>query len=319
MILSNNSIRNIKQLCPVCNKRWTIDLNIKNKMTNAETGRLKSATRFEDCYRRCLDDKIAISNGKKPRLIFQNIEDNLPNQLVPIKNKLQVLLVQCINIKHKNSKQNQFKFFRSEDAFTWAFFGYICKENLLKELENKLELSSAIKEILFWGSPFYSNTNEYYRQVFVNASNSCNENKDFRTEPDIIICTSTEFIFIEIKVDSSNPIIKEDEKYKLDKYNKKEYYKDFKKACSLYELIRNWTLGNTMAKLSNKSFKLINLLPQKYIKKESDSQYQKDFRNGLIDSKSSYKIMSWEDLFECVDDNYRLYLLARMNNILDMK
>jgi hypothetical protein len=74
-----------------------------------------------------------------------------------------------------------------------------------------------------------------------------------------------------------------------------------------------------MAKLSCKSFKLINLLPQKYIKKESESQYQIDFCNGLNDIESSYKIMSWEYLFECVDDNYQAYLLTRMNNILDMK
>ena len=110
----------------------------------------------------------------------------------------------------------------------------------------------------------------------MNASNLCNENKNSRTEPDIIICTSEELVFIETKVDSSNPIIQDSQKYKLDKYRNSEYYKDLNKACSLYELVRNWTLGNIMAKLSCKSFKLINLLPQKYIKKESESQAQKD-------------------------------------------
>lgn len=108
----------------------------------------------------------------------------------------------------------------------------------------------------------------------MNASNSCNENKNSRTKPDI--STSEELVFIETKVDSSNPIIQDSQKYKLDKYRNSEYYKDFNKACSLYELVRNWTLGNIMAKLSCKSFKLINLLPQKYIKKESESQAQKD-------------------------------------------
>lgn len=319
MIFSNDSIKNLKSLCPICNKPWLIDSNIKKRMLNTDTGRFKTATNYKDCYRRCLKDQIAISNGKKPRLIFKNIEDNIPKQLLPNKNHLQSLLDTCINIKHKNSKQNQFNFFRSEDAFSWAFFGYICKENLLAKLANKLGLSKPINNILFWGSPYYSNTSEDYKQALLNASNSCNENKNSRTEPDIIICTSEELVFIEIKVDSSNPIIKDSQKYKLDKYRNCEYYKDFNKACSLYELVRNWTLGNIMAKLSCKSFKLINLLPQKYIKKESESQYQIDFCNGLNDVESSYKIMSWEYLFECVDDKYRAYLLTRMNNILDMK
>lgn len=312
MVLSSEAIKNIKFKCPVCNSEWVKDSSIK------EDDRTKAAYSFESCYRKCYTDNIAISNGKNVRIIFKNIEDNIPESLLSFQDKLSELLENCLNERHKGQKESQFKFYRSEDAFTWAYFGYVCKNALLKKLQEEMQLSSPITNIVFWGTPFFSETGNEFRNNLIKVCDSYNEEKKSRSEPDIIICTETELVFVEVKVDSGNPKLSDKDEYKVLKYKNNQFYKDFEKSCRLYELARNWSLGNSLAKELGKKFRLVNLMPEAHADIEKKSDLQKNFKSGLK-NPDAYEIMTWESLFQCVDEDYRTYLLSRMNSILAMK
>lgn len=317
MIISTSAIQNIKTRCPVCNAEWTEDQKIKAEMTTSNGG-FKSAFSYDTCYRRCPNDGIAISNGKTPKLIFKNIENNIPEELLSCQDKLSVLLEECFNRKHKEAKRNQFMFYRSEDAFTWAYFGFICKNGLLAELQKSLELTSPIKDIMFWGTPYFSQSENELKNHLASVCDFYEEYESSRSEPDIIIVTESELVFIEVKVDSSNPELSESKKEKVLKYRNDSFYKDFEKSWRLSELARNWSIGNLMAQKTGKSFKLINLMPEKYVSIEKESELQKNFKAGLKNPEA-YEIISWEKLFDAVDENYRNYLKNRMNSIIQMK
>lgn len=318
MILLPEAIKNIKYKCPVCNSVWKEDSSVRKEMWDEDHKKFKNAYSFDTCFRRCDKDNIAISNGKKPKIIFKSIEKNVPDELLSCGDKLSELLENCLNRKHKKSKKDQFCFYRSEDAFTWAYFGYICKNGLLKELQNAMNLSSPVTNILFWGTPYFSNSGENLKEKLIQACDECNENKSSRSEPDIIICTETELIFIEVKVDSNNPHLGKSQNEKAMKYKKDSFYNDFDKACNLYELTRNWSLGNLLTQNTGKSFRLVNLMPESHVKEEQESEFQKNFIKGLKNPEN-YELMSWEKLFQCVDEDYGKYLYDRMNNILAMK
>ncbi|MBR5033251.1 MAG: hypothetical protein IKX70_06250 [Treponema sp.] len=320
MILDEVQLKDYKQICPICKQSWIQKPEIKRLMTG-EKNFLKAAYSFDSCYRVCEKDNIAISNGENPRIIFKNIESNLPDELNKSPEdviKLRNLLINCINQKHTKSKENQFCFYRSEDAFTWAYFGYICKFNFLPFLQEKLQLVDKIESILFWGSPYFNISDIDFRDSLISVSDLYNENKTSRSEPDIVICTSKEILFIEVKIDSNNPRLSPIQKAKVQKYYNKKYYKDFDKASCLYELVRNWTLGNEMASQLHKAFKLINLMPRAKSDKERKSKYQIAFQDGIKNSEN-YKLLNWEDLFEGLENNYKKYLIERINSILRIK
>lgn len=310
-------MKNLAEKCPFCNSAWTEDTEIKEKMWNSDKNCFKSAYSFESCYRKCLNDKVAVSNAKKPKIIFQNYERNVPLQLESENQKLLRLLDNCLNLNHRQSKKFQFSFFRSEDAFTWAYFGYICKNGLQEKLQKALNLSASINDILFWGTSFNITDDNHNREALIAASDLCNEDEQYRSEPDIIICSSKEIVFVEVKVDSNNPKLSDSELYKAEKYRQEKFYTNFDRTKRLYELVRNWSIGNLMAEAQSKEFKLCNLMPAVKIKSEEKSSAQKNFKEG-INNNSAYSLISWEDLFECVDSEYKEYLNNRMNEILKM-
>lgn len=308
----NNSINHF---CPICNKEWTQDENIKALKT--KNGKLTPPSSFEECYRYCIHDSCAISNSKnKPSLIFKNYELNIPVELSSENKNLKICIDNCIcrNGSHLKSKPFQFSNYKSEDAFTWAFFAFIVKFNLLSEFEKIIGLEHPIEEILLWGTPIM-NINEINKNQFrcslIKASDSVNEVKESRTEPDVIIITGNKIVFIEVKVASENPNTGKN----FEKYKNSKYYRDVNNVNSLYELVRNWTIGNIMAENLNKEFELINLMPEEKKEKETESIYQREFKNNIIKS-DNYKLISWELFLSILPGDYKSKLLNKMNKIL---
>jgi hypothetical protein len=214
------------------------------------------AKKYSDCRVKCLDCRIALSNAENnPTWIYENYLDNIP---VELHKKLNILN-NSLNISNRKNKNEKMCFYNSEDIFTWIFFVYFLstqKEDIIKKI---FEISDDIIDIYFWGMG-YKNTNIGFRQKLENVlRNNFFENTRYFSEPDIIIETSSKIIFTEIKLKSGNYF--EDLKDKNKNYLKKEYYKNIQKAgqSKCYELIRNWSIGNSIAENYQKDYFLFNI------------------------------------------------------------
>ena len=155
-------------------------------------------------------------------------------------------------------------------------------------------MEDEISEILMWGVP-QINRNSGYTEKLQHICDSLGEDKKYYTEPDIIIITKSESVFVEVKVKSGNDKQAADNR-NYDKYLLDKFYTDIEaaKKSSYYELIRNWTIGNIFAE---NNFKLINLAPQKLFSNENQDSDFKLFINSLKDSRNFIQL-SWEAVFK---------------------
>lgn len=250
----------------------------------------KVATNYSDCFRKCLDCEIGASNAKNnPTIIYNDYKKSIPAIL---HENLEASLEQSMNIRNRTNKKSKFGFSTSEDAFTWIFIRYHLREKRLKELAKYFGLNNAIEEILLWGVPqiqIDSPLKNKLRKICVDIG----EQENSLSEPDIIMVTSNEVAFVEVKLKSKNEV-KENFDGKFDKYLN-EYYRDKLLATKSkhYELIRNWTIGNEFSK--GKVFTLYNLGPRNLFC-DSNKNGLEDFSDSIVD-KSRFRKITWEEIF----------------------
>ena len=218
--------------CPKCSKKMTYDYTKKRKKTNS----------FEDCIRICKKCGCGASNrNENPTYIYKNYINNLPDK--KDKDMLDVLFNHTLNEKNRENKKIKFGFSTSEDACSWIFFTYFFKKNKLDVLKDILGLKSEIKDILFWGVSYNDLINSKISEISAGILENNNiikslkqsekdigEKPKLRTEPDIIVVTDEELVFIEVKVNSGMPKFnfnEEKNKEKFEKYSKVKYYNNF--------------------------------------------------------------------------------------------
>ncbi|MDR1666618.1 MAG: hypothetical protein LBS03_02840, partial [Bacteroidales bacterium] len=159
-----------------------------------------------------------------------------------------------------------------------------------------------VDNIYFWGTAytqtkesdnFRNNLEKILKEYFW-------ECEQFFSEPDIIIETSSKIIFAEIKLKSGNNftnIIK-------DNYLKNEYYKDIEKAkrSKCYELVRNWSIGNSIAEKYKKEFILLNIGLKQKINLDDENTNEKSFEESL-NNKNNFNILYWDDILSQIKNN----------------
>lgn len=249
----------------------------------------KTANNYSDCIRKCLKCKIGASNAKdNPTIIYNDYIKSIPAKLL---DNLTISLKNSQNIRNRKNKENKFGFSTSEDAFTWIFIKYHIQDNRLNKLADYFSLKNEIQEILLWGVPQIQSKSQLGNEL-QNICKKLGENENSLSEPDIILVTSNEVAFVEVKLKSKNEI-KENEDDKINKYLN-PFYRDNSLAIKSkhYELIRNWTIGNIFSK--EKVFTLINLAPLSLFcdKNKTELEY---FENSIVD-KSRFIKISWEEI-----------------------
>lgn len=267
--------------CPKCNSIMQ-EFDIKPK----------KASKYEDCIRRCIQCQIGASNAKiNPTFIYKDYRNNIPSNLLQ---HLDETLEKTLNTANRENKKIKLGFSTSEDAVSWIFIKYFLVNDKLPVLQKILNLEDEISEVLMWGVP-QINRDSGCTENLKHICDSLGEDKKYYTEPDIIIITNSESVFIEVKVKSGNDKQAADNR-NYDKYLLDKFYTDIKaaKKSSYYELIRNWTIGNIFAE---NNFKLINLAPQKLFSNENQDSDFKLFINSLQNSRNFIQL-SWEAVFK---------------------
>lgn len=252
----------------------------------------KKASKYEDCIRRCIQCQIGASNAQiNPTFIYKDYRNNIPSNLLEHLNET---LEKTLNTTNRENKKIKLGFSTSEDAVSWIFIKYFLVNDKLPVLQKILNLEDEISEILMWGVP-QINRDLGCTENLKHICDSLGEDKKYYTEPDIIIITKSESVFVEVKVKSGNDKQAADNR-NYDKYLLDKFYTDIKtaKKSSYYELIRNWTIGNIFAE---NNFKLINLAPQKLFSNENQDSDFKLFINSLKDSRNFIQL-SWEAVFK---------------------
>ena len=299
--------------CPKCGK--AMEDKAKEK---------KLAYSFERCVRVCENCGCGASNAKSnPTYIYKNYINNLPDK--KDKDMLDVLFNHTLNEKNREDKKIKFGFSTSEDACSWIFFTYFFKKNKLDVLKDVLGLKSEIKDILFWGVSYNDLINSKISEIsdgilennniiknLKQSEDNIGEISRLRTEPDIIIVTDEELVFVEVKVNSGMPTFnfnKEKNKENFEKYSNVKYYNNFdiigkKYKGSInpfYELVRNWTLLNDLGGKLNKKVCLINLV------KKEETEEIKVFKKAINESdKRIFKVRTWEEIFKDLEKKHNI-------------
>ncbi len=249
--------------------------------------------KYEDCARRCENCGVGASNStiETPTFIYRNYKDNIPERLLT---GLDFTLKNSLNIYNRDNKKRKIGYSTSEDALTWIFFSYFVTESKLSILQALLDLKNPIEEILLWGVPIIDFLHLDYTNKLKTACLKFGEDVNKLSEPDCIIISNHEVMFIEVKFYSENPKLEGEALKKFEKYFANDSYSDYCRATSsgLYELVRNWTIGDEFSK--GKDFYLMNLGKQKLFS-QNKKIYLDQFRESLI-NPSKFICKSWESI-----------------------
>lgn len=285
--------------CPICG----------NIMIETD-GAIKQTKSFDDCVRRCPKCHVGASNSKsRPTIIYKDYHAAVPKAF---HNNLDFTLENGLNQVNKENKHTMFSFSTSEDALSWIFIRYFIENSRLLLLEKVLHINDKIEEILLWGVPQINPGRlTELKESICAICDSLGEKPTGYSEPDIIVITKNDVVFIEVKLGANNADARHPEDF--DKYLIANFYKNLEmaKQSGRYELARNWTIGNMFA--GEKTFTLINLAPGSLFKRDKNLV---EFEISLNDNISKFKKMSWEDVLATVSDEDKCWtaeLCRRLN------
>jgi hypothetical protein len=280
--------------CPLCHK----EMEEFEKSTT-------QAGKYQDCYRRCESCRIGASNAKKAHTyIYESFQKNLPEWV----GNIDYVLEHAINETHRTDKKNKIAFFNSEDALTLAFFYYFVVDQKKMELLAKLfQMGSGIKDVLLWGVSV-KQTCRLYTEQLREICKTLGENKKAYSEPDVIIIGENEIIFIEVKFRSGNANTKKKDKFL--RYLSNDYYQssDFAVESGLYELVRNWTIGNMFA--HGTKFRLINLGFQNLFAGKKATALSVFESSLKVTEKRRFEKLSWESVLQKLKNDVDCCFLA---------
>jgi hypothetical protein len=269
----------------------------------------KRAGKYEDCYRRCESCMIGISNAKEAHTcIYEDFHGNLHPELI---GNIDAVLDQALNVRNRKNKRRKMGFSTSEDALTWSFFNYFVLKQKTDVLAKLFKMNSKIEDILLWGVSI-KRKDQGLSENLKRICRELGESQNSYSEPDVIIKGKDEFIFVEVKLKSENdtqtkPTI-------FNRYLKDKYYRtpDSAIESGLYELVRNWTIGNLFAQDSN--FRLINLGPQKCFTPIKMDKSLSVFESSLkVNEKRRFEKVSWESILAVLNNDVESWFLVDLN------
>lgn len=250
------------------------------------------ARRFSDCNYRCVACEVYYSNAKDAddrRMIYAQPGMNVPG---PVRDGLDEILATALNRKNRPNKPFRFCSEISEDAVTWTVFQYL---NATGQLQAVLNIASfRPSTILFWGSQWPVSETDSLRAALVAAELGLGEDRQKLTEPDVILLSSNRLVFVEVKYRSKNS--KESRHEKFNKYLSRidaffAASAETVKQMGYYELVRNWVVGQTLARKLGITFTLVNLA------NPSEAASAAQFAR-LLSEPQNFLFVSWPELIE---------------------
>lgn len=188
----------------------------------------------------------------------------------------------------------------SEDAVTWNIFRFLEKEHLTEPVFSSI-LGTPINspQIIYWS---YDQTNKKQWTLLNQARKEFGETIKRGSEPDIIIKTDKQLLFIEAKLTATNNTSPTD-KTNSNKYESggnnwftKVFNSDYQTIAiqeQKYELLRFWLLGTWLANLEKLDFYLLNLVLSK-----NEIEIESIFKNLIHESLSrQFKRITWEEIY----------------------
>jgi hypothetical protein len=270
-------------------------------------GKRPTATRFQDCLRRCDPCGIGASNTADPRVTYIH-RDPLEN--IPVESREHAIeaLSQALNVRNRVSKLSRFGFSTSEDAVTWVVFTYLLRSGrLLKALKRSGLISNvtltAAPTLLLWGTPIESDPrgSEIHR-LLIELCTNLKEDANSFSEPDVIIDLGEDgLVFIEVKYLSGNDL-KSAEYPGWSKYERSPQlswqFEDIK-ASGCYELARNWCLLKSLA--AGRPATLANLGPASLFLGKEGARLDRFVASLGSDDSSHFVKLTWPDLIGKLD------------------
>ncbi len=282
--------------CPECGAR--IDAR---PITVPEGSGAPAAGGFDDCLRQCAPCGIGFSNGNTADVarLTKIRRDPYAHWPADVVDGCDAALAAAINETNRANKRTKFAFSTSEDHLTWTVFRYLQTTGALGRVFHRVGMLDTDENphVLLWGTPVPATDRESgtVRSELVRISDNLHERPLRRSEPDVILWSASECVFIEIKYRSSNdrkpPTYANWQRY----LGQPGFFRDTDKLLEseAYELARNWRIGSELA--GDKTFRLVNLAPQQLFR--SDRELLDRFAGALNRSeKRCFSELSWENL-----------------------
>jgi len=194
----------------------------------------------------------------------------------------------------------------SEDAVTWNVFRFLEKNGLISSYISSItESFSENAEVMYWSySSFEKSSWSQLNKSRIEFGEVLNRS----SEPDVIIKTNKELVFIEAKVTATNETKPSDEK------NRKKYLTggqewftrvfrtDYDMVAIFsrkYELMRFWLLGTWLAKQLDLDFYLVNI-----VLTDRETDIEKKIKMHIVENERNRFIRStWEDIYTLIKNN----------------
>ena len=212
---------------------------------------------WDDLAFRCDDCDRGFSNAASPgarRRITRTAEMNVPEQ---VREGLGLILDRAVNVQNRPMKRWKFCSDRSEDAVTWTVVRALQRRTELSRLlpSELAHLARGEPALLLWGAPAGGPGAEKLADRLAEVSSALGERPNSRTEPDVVVAWPELLLIVEAKLGSRNDL-------KPHGYGGWSLYtkNPALKETGLYELVRNWRIGDELA--GDRAFVLCNLAPE---------------------------------------------------------
>jgi len=259
----------------------------------------RRAGRFEDCSRRCDPCGVGFSNARSnPTAIHRDPIMNVPAETRP---GLVDVLDQALNVRNRPTKRIKFGFSTSEDAVTWGVFSTLIGQRREGELWRALGGAAPALDrphVLLSGVPVPSTDNDGWvvRNHIERISERLGENRQARTEPDVVIDGGEGgIVIVEVKYLSRNNLTPPGDKF--DRYVEGTAFADpqLAKMSGMYELVRNWRFGWELA--GGRPLLMCNLITG--LHSERERQDTSRFVSALaLGPHRRFELIEWESLLE---------------------
>jgi hypothetical protein len=260
-----------------------------------------SATRYEDCLRRCEACGLGASNATNSETVTYIYRDPLENIPIEIRDGAESALSNAFNIRNRPSKRRRFGFSSSEDAVTWVVFAYLLRSGLLGECLHHAKIisrSENLPSLLLWGTAVDdSGPGGKLRERLQILCRRLKEDPQSFSEPDVIVdLGAAGLVFIEVKYRSGNDAKAHDypgwSRYFPEAglpWNETEV-----RASGCYELARNWRLLNGLAE--GRPTTLVNLGPSRLFSGTEGARLDRFVSALREDANSSFAKLTWTEL-----------------------
>ena len=186
------------------------------------------------------------------KLIYPDPELNVPEQ---VRDGLDQVLANALNIRNRANKRAKFAFETSEDAVTWTVFTGMRPTAFAS-------LGRGLEAMLLWGVPDAAPGRSIRDILKEILRNDIGEKLVSLTEPDVLLVFEDRLVVIEVKYSSGNSGTNDTRAFGPYLAAGRGLYAvsdDQVRQSRLYELARNWVVGNLLADRLSLPFHFINL------------------------------------------------------------